>query len=59
MQSNSAKFPCPYAECYRDSNGYWIIGKLRTIQGCRNNYLEYQEYIKVTGDTSRKSIKND
>ena len=56
MQSNSAKFPCPFAECYKDKEGKWNKRKLRTIQSCKKRSQSYQEYSQETGDKTRKKL---
>ena len=35
--SHSSKYPCPYGECYKDSQGNWIKGQDRTICNIREN----------------------
>ena len=42
IQSNSAKYPCPFAECSKGSDGHWIKGKIRTILNIRKNNKSYQ-----------------
>ena len=46
--THSSKHPCPYGECYRDDDGFWVKGQDRTI---RNILEHHSKWMK----RSRKS----
>ena len=35
---HSSKFPCPYAECYKDPDGKWIVGPFRCVASLERDY---------------------
>ena len=47
MQPKSAIYPWPFATCFKDKHGKWIVGLQRTIQSCRRNNENYQEYVRL------------
>ena len=57
ITSHSSKHPCPYGECYKDNNGYWIKGKDRTIKNITANQKRWIE--KSGGDKGNRAILKD
>ena len=54
-QSNSAKYPCCYADCYKDIRGNWVKGKkMTTFQDLRSYFEDYQK----NGKGKRSNLKN-
>ena len=57
IQTHSATFFCAYAEYFRGPDGQIVLGRIRTVENCRENAREYEQFKIVKGD-KRKKLKN-
>ena len=42
LMACGSRFGCPHGECYKDDNGNWICGDLRTFQSILDNCREWE-----------------
>ena len=43
ISSAGARHPCPYCTAYKDTNGLWVPGKLRTLEDIEEDHKKWLE----------------